>query len=87
LLLEFWISELPRRILDIGKVGESRRSRSVITGGLHAEYVTLSHCWGKTHHTMALTNENIESMMDGIEDSDMPKTLQEAIMVTRGLDQ
>jgi hypothetical protein len=27
---------------------------------------------------MALTNDNMETMMDGIEDSDMPKTFQEA---------
>jgi hypothetical protein len=85
-----WTSGFPKlstRILDIGKVGESRRSRLVITEGRHDEYVTLSHCWGKTQHTMALTNDNMETMMDGIEDSDMPKTFQEAIMVARGLDQ
>lgn len=81
------LPELPTRVLDVGEVGKSHSSRLIMSNGLRAEYVTLSHCWGKTHHTMSLTHDNLESTMAGVEDSEMPKTFQEAIMIVRGLGQ
>ncbi|KAE9365649.1 HET-domain-containing protein [Stipitochalara longipes BDJ] len=76
---------LPTRVLDVGGSSDSECSRLILTEGRRDEYVTLSHCWGKTHHTMSLTKENMASFMEGIKDADMPKTFQQAIMMIRGI--
>jgi hypothetical protein len=48
----------------------------------HAQYCTLSHCWGRSNHTMALSHENLNSMIASIKDSEMPRMFREAIILT-----
>ena len=76
--------ELPTRALELGEIRDSS-IRLVEGNGLHEKYVTLSHCWGTTNHTMSLSNDNIESMKACIEIADLPKTFQDAVMMTRGI--
>lgn len=51
------------------------------------KYVTLSHCWGKTKSPLLLTQETYAShtSLNGIPVSQLPRTFQDAIMVTRKL--
>ena len=48
------------------------------------EYVALSHCWGKTKPAI-LKKHMLGPMTSGIEWSRLPKTFQDAIVVTRRL--
>jgi hypothetical protein len=45
-------------------------------------YMTLSHCWGPEK----LLSDNYNAFLKVIELSDLPKTFQDAIEVTRGPD-
>jgi hypothetical protein len=47
-------------------------------------YATLSHCWGQLE-IKKLTKENIKDILKGICLSELPKTFQDAVLVTRRL--
>jgi hypothetical protein len=55
-----------------------------VSGGGHAAYTALSYCWG-VPQTFATTTETIDKRCEGFCLSDLPKTLREAILVTRKL--
>ncbi len=78
---------LPSRLLDVGTLeGRDSQTRLIRTEERDPEnpkYLTLSHCWGQTQHTMALSHENLDSMMTGVSDEKMPRTFRDAIMITR----
>ena len=48
------------------------------------KYVALSHCWGETN-TAILKEDTLRTMTGGIDWSQLPKTFQDAIYVTRRL--
>ena len=48
------------------------------------KYVALSHCWGGTN-TAILKKDTLSTMIGGIDWSQLPKTFQDAIYVTRCL--
>ena len=64
---------------------DSHRSRLFVTNGLEAPYLTLSHCWGVSHNSITLNHSNFDSFVAGVDDTEMPKTFHEAIMMTRNL--
>lgn len=77
--------DLPSRLLDVG--GRDQNSVSLV----HKEevepgaiYATLSHCWGGMQPSR-LTSSTDRLLRVGIPDSDMPKTFQHAVLVTRRL--
>jgi hypothetical protein len=85
---------LPQRLLDVTPLGESGDIR-LIEVELEYEqsqhnfpgrkgYVTLSYRWGKPPPPMALLN-NVNSLDEGIPFDFLPKTFQDAIMVTRSI--
>jgi hypothetical protein len=60
------------------RLSESTRSEAIST------YATLSHCWGKIVPFKLLAS-NISELKQGISLSQLPKTFQQAIVVTRQL--
>lgn len=74
---------LPTRILDTSawptvKLYESQ--------GKRAQYIALSHSWGG-HHPIVTTTSTLLEHKKGIHFNTLPKTYQEAILITRRLGQ
>ncbi len=56
------------------------------TEGLMGRYVTLSYCWGGTSKAISMTTRStLNSMESGFRVEQLPKTLQDAISITRRL--
>ena len=77
---------LPTRLIDV----EQRHPRLVLTKGKTGVYATLSYCWGLSadnpYETMYTTTEaTVQARMEGMPLNEMPKTLQDAVVVTRAL--
>ena len=83
-------SFLPTRLVDVGppdgsetlKLVDTRQSK--IGSETDLEYVTLSHCWGLTEH-ITTTEATIERRKVGIAFSELNRTFQDAVLVTRAL--
>ena len=48
-----------------------------------SSYTVLSHCWGKQPQPIMLTKLTVKMLKDGVPQSSLPKTFQDAITVTR----
>ncbi|KAF2112035.1 heterokaryon incompatibility protein-domain-containing protein [Lophiotrema nucula] len=85
-------TSLPRRVLDVLQDDGSKSVR------LHeaawdadaqryefGEFLTLSHCWGSGKSVLKTTSETLDSHKKKIPWSDLPKTFQDAVMLTRAL--
>ncbi|KAF9459324.1 heterokaryon incompatibility protein-domain-containing protein [Collybia nuda] len=75
----------PSRLIDVGS--ETGRDPRVVVmqhpeEGL--EYLTLSHCWGGAK-ILRLLVENFDQLITGIPMSSLPKTFQDAVIITRRL--
>ncbi|KAL6825680.1 heterokaryon incompatibility domain-containing protein [Trichoderma sp. SZMC 28015] len=77
--------QLPTRILDVGPL--DHESVSLLeTNGQRGEFCALSYCWGpKGTQTLITTRDNINEHLRGIQFSELPKTFQDAVIVTREL--
>ncbi|KAM3065509.1 hypothetical protein ACMFMG_011605 [Clarireedia jacksonii] len=76
------IPELPTRIIDVGS--DSQQPRLLCSNKRKARYVTLSYCWGKGRN-MKTTKENLDAHLRGIHLDRIPKTVRDAITITREL--
>jgi len=76
--------QLPDRVVDIGPANTQLRPRLILTGGLSAPYVVLSHCWG-AKQTYITTSSNIGQRLAGLSLEEMPLTFRDAITATRAL--
>lgn len=75
----------PTRLVEVGLDDLSKVKLHVCEQSCFRQpYVTLSHCWG-LHKIMTLTVNNLDSMCEEIHLSQLPKTFQEAIAITRRL--
>jgi hypothetical protein len=82
-------SFIPTRVID---VGEKKIFQSFIKPVLRSgkdlppgsSYLTLSHCWGGIVPLRLMTN-NVSTMIDHIPFDQLPKTFQDAIIVTQNL--
>lgn len=74
---------LPTRLLDVGSF-ESNSIRLRITTGQRGLYTALSHCWGGCID-MLTTRDSIAARQKQILYSDLTKTFQDAVTVTRDL--
>jgi hypothetical protein len=74
----------PSRLLDVGT--EEHSLIVLCNTGMFRdeEYVCLSHCWG-TQKPFALNKETKSALAMGINTMTLPKTFQDAILVTRRL--
>ncbi|KAI1078222.1 HET-domain-containing protein [Whalleya microplaca] len=76
--------ELPTRVLDVGRSQDGTVKLYPNKSGMAEDYVALSYCWGGPQPLTA-NNGNMRQLMDGIELSALPQTLQDAVLVTRRL--
>lgn len=74
---------LPHRVLDLGVSYESYVSL-FLPGGLIASYATLSYSWGSAL-PLKTTNSNIDQHCAGMRIEAFPKTLKDAIFISRRL--
>jgi hypothetical protein len=77
------IHPLPARVVDIGSAAEDV-VRLCETDGQTGRYITLSHCWGSAKHFVT-TRALLEARKSSIEYDELPRTFQDAIVVTRAL--
>lgn len=78
--------ELPTRVL---KVSSTSAPGTVQLHCSHpqesAPYAALSHCWGKLTQSIQLEEKTFSNLVNGLPVSDFPKTIIDAINVTRKL--
>jgi heterokaryon incompatibility protein (HET) len=80
---EFPPETLPTRLLDVS--GESDMIKLIHNSdGTKGHYVTLSYTWGSAKPAVTMKT-NLENHMNGILISSLPRTLQDAIKVTRAV--
>lgn len=77
---------LPTRVID---VGQTDRNPHLYIPALEEEdyghYLILSYCWGMGNGPARTTKANVEARRNEIEFQTLPKTIQDAITVTRAL--
>jgi Heterokaryon incompatibility protein (HET) len=77
---------LPKRVLAIQTNLTTSHVRLVVTDGLRGHYATLSYCWGPPEkHPLKTTKTNILAHLNGIDFNTLSKTVQNAIVVARGV--
>jgi len=74
---------LPRRVIDIGTDNNSIRLKETYEES--GTYTTLSHCWGSSEQ-LTTTKASLAARQKGISFEELPKTFQDAIILTRELD-
>ncbi|OBT80661.1 hypothetical protein VF21_00301 [Pseudogymnoascus sp. 05NY08] len=77
---------LPTRVIDV----QPANPTLVSTTGKSGTYATLSYCWGLSpsnpwESMYTTTSATLTSQMGGIIFDELPKTLQDAVLVTRAL--
>jgi Heterokaryon incompatibility protein (HET) len=78
-------AELPTRVIDVSHYGSQDELRLFITeSGERGTYITLSHCWGSSQ-PFCTEKSTLEARRKRIEFANLPKTFQDAVVVTRGL--
>ncbi|KIW23158.1 uncharacterized protein PV07_11378 [Cladophialophora immunda] len=74
--------KLPTRVVD---VGDGRHPpRLYLSQGEIKPYTALSYCWGRKQSTV-LRRENCENFQLAIPDDALPKTISDAIKITRAI--
>ena len=79
---DYWI---PKRLLDIGSLTTdlvSLKSKAALPE--NSRYMALSYCWGTTSF-FQLSKDSSPMLLDGVSLEEFPKTIQDAIEVTRRL--
>ena len=80
---DYWI---PKRLLDIGSLTTnlvSLKSKEALPE--NSRYMALSYCWGTTSF-FQLSKDSFPMLLDGVSLEEFPKTIQDAIEVTRCLE-
>ena len=75
---------LPTRVLDVGTSSEHDSLKLYVTEGAKVPFAALSYCWGAPQPMMT-TTKNISSYLSSIDILTLPKSIQDAIHVTREL--
>lgn len=80
-------SEKPARLLYVGSAQDNACRlfmNNPEENGKSPPYLTLSYCWGQKGFTR-LTNVNLENFIESIDITTLPKTIEDAIHITRRL--
>lgn len=77
-------TELPTRVVYVGTDGGQDPPRLYSSNGKIAGYVALSYCWGGSQRHQTERNR-IEGYMDALPWEELPKSIQDAIILTRAL--
>ena len=81
---------VPTRLIDVGfpdgkeDLKLLNTMQSGISNDMELKYATLSHCWGQTKHITTKT-ETLKKREAGIAFSELNRTFQDAVLVTRAL--
>lgn len=73
---------LPTRVIDVGQQHDVQVRLVENIPGSTGPYIALSYCWGRTP-AVTMETSNLHSMKQGIKLSVLPRTIQDAITVTR----
>jgi hypothetical protein len=73
---------LPTRLVEVGHTNSSLRLRSSCDLPSQTLYIALSHCWG-SKPIITLTKENFSDFHKDLPASQLSKTFQDAIFITR----
>lgn len=74
---------VPTRLIDVGVDG-AKMVTLIQTDQKPLEYLALSYCWGGSGNSRARTTwSNLQSRLNGIGVDDLPKSIQDAITITR----
>ena len=73
---------LPSRVIDVGENTDSAVKLHISQSGERAPYVALSYCWGGPQ-PLVTTKQNINAHSRAIPAHLLPKTISEAIIVSR----
>ncbi|KAH0537511.1 hypothetical protein FGG08_005686 [Glutinoglossum americanum] len=76
---------LPKRVIDVGPPDGTEEPVLFISSGQAAHYIALSYCWGDPTAMLTTTLETLTARMQGIPLASLPRTLQDAVWVTRAL--
>lgn len=77
---------LPTRVIDLEAISVQGASCLHISKRNEtADYAALSYCWGEAQKTMLLTTTILEAWKVRLPIEDLPRTLKDAVKVTRGL--
>ncbi|OAP60250.1 hypothetical protein AYL99_05252 [Fonsecaea erecta] len=85
--LPFW----PTRVIDVGNkdVPGLRLVEHSLAQHQRSTYVAVSHCWGspteEEKRKFCTTRDNLQDRLKGFSMSELPKTFQDAIQVTRAI--
>lgn len=74
----------PSRLLDLAD-GEVRLLLTTEERPKSKDYATLSYCWGPNPNFLRLTSSNLADFRSKVPFEQLPKTLQDAVTVTREL--
>ncbi|KAF2799255.1 hypothetical protein K505DRAFT_266024, partial [Melanomma pulvis-pyrius CBS 109.77] len=76
---------MPSRLIDVGD-STSKTLLLYLTNDVSVDYVALSYCWGPQAQKQILTQYNSsEWRSKGLSIVPLPRTIQDAVTVTRGL--
>ncbi|KAI0140283.1 hypothetical protein BJ166DRAFT_473272 [Pestalotiopsis sp. NC0098] len=80
-------STMPTRVIDVGSPDTQSLCLVESSRAFSDRYITLSHCWGNIPPELGLRTErgNVMKLMNGIDFKCLPRTFQDAIIVTRAL--
>ncbi|OCL14193.1 HET-domain-containing protein [Glonium stellatum] len=80
---------LPTRVVNVGLISDDdlkyQQPFLFEPSGASGRYVALSYCWGKNANTVTTTSETFQAHKQCIEMDSLPKTIQDAITITRSL--
>lgn len=78
---------IPTRLIDVGE-NQGTKARLIISqqelhGTQEIGYLILSYCWGKSNNPAKTTRANLAARQKHIDESGLPKTIQDAVTLTR----
>ncbi|KAJ4414578.1 hypothetical protein N0V85_003098, partial [Neurospora sp. IMI 360204] len=79
---------LPTRVIDVGPLDGSGGARLMESNGKRGHYTALSYCWGssqKSARPYLTIKHTLEKHLSGIPWDLLPKTLQDAVLLTRAV--
>ncbi|KAF4436050.1 hypothetical protein FACUT_6741 [Fusarium acutatum] len=79
-------SGLPTRLLDVGETNDPLVQLVEVKSATNlrdVDYLILCYCWGNGNEKSKTTETNVETRLRGFAVSDLSKTIQDAILLTR----
>lgn len=77
---------MPTRVIDVGLPTSSSNVRLIATSEDQIEpWIALSYCWGTDTEFFKTTMANVDDLQGSIDFGSLPRTVQDAIKVTRRL--